>query len=91
MLFTLLFIWSKDSVRKKKIAFLIPTILFGVYNFTGVYGKVPLATCDMRTLICMIGMGMSGVCILYLYNGKSQKDAEHFQNGFSIFFILHTY
>lgn len=88
--FTLLFIWSNDSAHKKKIAFLIPTILFGIYNFIGVYGKVSLATCIMRTLICMISMGMSGVCILYLYNGKKSQRCRTFSKWFFyIFYPAH--
>jgi hypothetical protein len=57
--------WSKNSVLKKKIAFIIPTALFGLYNFIGRYGKVPIETCILSTVICMIGMGMSGIGIIY--------------------------
>jgi hypothetical protein len=59
------FMWSKNSVLKKKIAFIIPTVLFGLYNFIGRYGKVPIETCILSTVVCMIGMGMSGICIIY--------------------------
>ncbi|MBD5105943.1 MAG: hypothetical protein HDT41_03025 [Lachnospiraceae bacterium] len=90
MLFTLLSIWSKDSITKKQIAFILQTILFGVYNFIGRYGKVPFNTCILSTLICMFGMGMSGICILYLYNGKEAKKGRVFSKWFFyIFYPAH--
>ena len=88
--FTLLFIWSKNSILKKKIAFAIPTILFGFYNFIGRYGKVPIETCILNAVICMIGMGMSGICITYFYNGKRAKIGKSFSKWFFyIFYPLH--
>jgi hypothetical protein len=88
--FTLLFIWSKNSVLKKKIAFIIPTALFGLYNFIGRYGKVPIETCILSTVICIIGMGMSGICIIYFYNGKRAKIGRSFSKWFFyIFYPLH--
>lgn len=88
--FTLLFIWSKNSILKKKIAFAIPTILFGFYNFIGRYGKVPIETCILSAVICMIGMGMSGICITYFYNGKRAKIGKSFSKWFFyIFYPLH--
>ncbi len=88
--FTLLFIWSKNSILKKKIAFVIPTVLFGLYNFIGCHGKVPIVTCILSALICMIGMGMSGICIIYFYNGKIAKIGKSFSKWFFyIFYPLH--
>lgn len=88
--FTLLFIWGKNSILKKKIAFVIPTVLFGLYNFIGCYGKIPIGTCILRTVICMISMGMSGICIIYLYNGKRANTGRSFSKWFFyIFYPLH--
>lgn len=88
--FTLLFIWSKESNSKKKIAFLIPTILFGIYNFIARFGKVSLGICIMSAVFCMIGMGMSGICILYLYNGKKSEKGRLFSKWFFyIFYPAH--
>lgn len=88
--FTLLFIWSKNSIYKKKIAFIIPTVLFGLYNFIGCYGNVPIETCIMSTVICIIGMGMSGICIIYFYNGERAKIGRSFSKWFFyIFYPLH--
>lgn len=88
--FTLLFIWSKESLKKKKIAFMIPTVLFGIYNFVGRYGKVSLDVCVMSALVCMIGMGLSGVCITYLYNGKRAERGKTFSKWFFyIFYPAH--
>lgn len=88
--FTLLFIWSKNSKAKKKIAFLIPTILFGIYNFICYYGRVSIGICIISTLICVIGMGMSGICIIYFYNGERAKTGRNFSKWFFyIFYPLH--
>lgn len=88
--FTLLFIWSEASVSKKKIAFLIPTLLFGLYNFIGYYGKVPIETCIFNVVICMLGMSMSGICIIYFYNGERAKKGRTFSKWFFyIFYPLH--
>lgn len=88
--FTLLFIWSRNSVLKKKIAFIIPTALFGIYNFVACFGKVPIETCILSAVICMLGMGMSGVCIVYFYNGKRAEKGRSFSKWFFyIFYPLH--
>ncbi len=88
--FTLLFIWSKNSVLKKKIAFMIPTILFGIYNFISNYGKAPVESCILYSVICMIGMGLSGVFIIYFYNGKRAEKGRNFSKWFFyIFYPLH--
>lgn len=88
--FTLLFHWSRNSEPKKKIAFLIPTILFGIYNFVGRYGHVPLENCIMSTITCVLGMGMSGICIIYLYNGKNAERGRRFSKWFFyIFYPAH--
>ena len=80
--FTLLFIWSNNSILKKKIAFIIPTVLFGLYNFISCYGKLPIETCILNAVICMIGMGMSGICIIYFYNGKRGLKLKYFFYAF---------
>lgn len=88
--FTLLFLWSSNSFRRKQIAFLIPAILFGIYNFVGRLGNVPIETCIIATVACLLGMGMSGVCILYFYNGKKAKRARIFSKWFFyIFYPVH--
>ena len=88
--FTLLFIWSNNSILKKKIAFIIPTVLFGLYNFISCYGKLPIETCILNAVICMIGMGMSGICVIYFYNGKRTEIGRSFSKWFFyIFYPLH--
>lgn len=88
--FTLLFIWSNNSILKKKIAFIIPTVLFGLYNIISCYGKLPIETCILNAVICMIGMGMSGICVIYFYNGKRAEIGRSFSKWFFyIFYPLH--
>lgn len=88
--FTLLFIWSKKSKEKTKIAFLLPTLLFGVYNFVARYGNAPLGTCVSSAVGSMIGMGLAGVCIVYFYNGKRAEKGRKFSKWFFyIFYPAH--
>lgn len=88
--FTLLFIWSRNSDFKKKIAFIIPTVLFGIYNFISNYGKAPVESYILYSVICMIGMGLSGVFIIYFYNGKRAEKGRDFSKWFFyIFYPLH--
>lgn len=84
--FTLLFIWSKNSILKKKIAFIIPTILFGVYIFIARYGKASIESCIISALIFMSGMVMAGICITHFYN---KKRAEHGRNFSKWFFYIY--
>ena len=72
------------------MAFAIPTVLFRLYNFIGRYGKVAIETCILSAVICMIGMGMSGICIIYFYNGERAKIGRSFSKWFFyIFYPLH--
>ncbi len=88
--FTLLFTWSKKSVAKRKIAFLIPILLFGLYNFIGRYGRVSMINCVFQTVMCIVGMGMAGICILYFYNGEKSEQYTQFSKWFFyIFYPAH--
>ncbi len=88
--FTLLFIWSKNSTLKKKIAFFVPTVLWALYNLIARIGKVPIEHCILSAVFCMIGMGMSGICIIYFYNGKRANIGRNFSKWFFyIFYPLH--
>ncbi len=85
-IFTLLFLWSYGSRQRQKLAFLIPTLLFGLYNFAGRYGRISLGLCLYHTLLCMLGMGLAGFCILELYSGRKTKFGARFPKWFFYWF-----
>ena len=88
--FTLLFIWSKDSQSKKKIAFAIPTVLYGIYAFVACYGRMATDICILYTAVSTLSMAMSGVCITCFYNGKRAEKGRAFSKWFFyIFYPAH--
>ena len=90
--FTLLFLWAKKSDKKKKIAFLLPALLFGIFNFVGRLGKVSIVMSLFCAVGCMIGMGLSGICIIYFYNGKRWEKGKTFSKWFFyIFYPAHLF
>ena len=90
-IYTLLFIWAKSSGKQKKIAFAISTLIFGCMNFLGGIEHFTASENILYALLSMIGMGLAGFCILYLYNGKQAVKGKKSLNGFSIPFIPHIY
>lgn len=88
--FTLLFIWAKNSKAKTKIAFFLPTLLFGFYNFIARYGKLSLGKSILYAAMPMIGMGLAGICICCFYNGKRAERGKNFSKWFFyIFYPAH--
>ena len=89
-IFTLLFIWSKDSISKKKCAFLFSAALFGSMNFIAGIGKCETHWNIIRSIGSISGIIISALFILYWYNGKRsgrwQKTLKWF---FYMFYPLH--
>ncbi len=81
-IYTLLFIWAKSSGKRKKIAFLISTLLFGCMNFLGGMEHFAMSENILYALLSMVGMGAAGFCILYLYNGKQAVKGKKFSKWF---------
>ena len=81
-IYTLLFIWAKSSQKRKKIAFVIATLLFGFMNFLGGIEHFTTSENILYALLSMIGMGLAGFCILYLYNGKQAVKGKKFSKWF---------
>jgi hypothetical protein len=81
-IYTLLFIWAKSSQERKKAAFLISIILFGLMNFLGGIEHFTTSENILYALLSMIGMGLAGFCILYLYNGKQAVKGRKFSKWF---------
>lgn len=88
--FTLLFIWSRDSDSKKKIAFAIPTVLYCIYTFIACYGNMSTGICILYTAVSTLSMAMSGICITCFYNGKRAEKGRNFSKWFFyIFYPAH--
>lgn len=81
-IYTLLFLWARDSDKKTKIAFAASIFLFGVFNFLGGIGKFAFATNILYAVLAVVGMGLAGICIVFLYNGKRMKTGQNFSKWF---------
>ncbi len=81
-IYTLLFIWAKSSGKRKKVDFAISVLLFGFMNFLGGIEHFTTSENILYALLSMIGMGLAGFCILYLYNGKQAVKGKKFSKWF---------
>lgn len=89
-IFTLLFVWSQDSTAKKKIAFVVSALVFGIFNFVGGIGRFSVQTNILYALASMIGIALGGIAILYLYNGKRMERGKTFSKWFFyLFYPIH--
>ena len=88
--FTLLFIWAKDSRNKIKTSFLISMCLFGIFNFMGGIGRFPMSTNIIYALGSMVGIALAGIVIVFLYNGKIMEKGKIFSKWFFyLFYPVH--
>ena len=91
-LFTLLFAWAGTSDRKKKIAFALSVLLFGVFQFVSGIGSVPVSVNLLRSVLSVSGMAASGICILFLYNGERMHVGSKFSKWFFyLFYPVHLW
>lgn len=89
-IYTLLFIWSKGSEKKNKLAFLLAIIIFGVKKFLGGINQFTIEQNTLFVILSMMGMGTAAVCILFLYNGKRSEKGKNFSKWFFyLFYPLH--
>lgn len=86
MMFTLLFIWSKGSDKKIKLSFIIAVLLFAAFNLAGGIGRFSMTTNILYALGSMVGTGLSGIVIAYLYNGKRMEKGRVFSKWFFYWF-----
>ena len=84
--FTVLFVWAKDSERKKGVAFLTAMVLFGGMIFLGGIGRISIAMNLMYAVFGMLGVGLSGIVILYFYNGRRMEKGRKFSKWFFYWF-----
>lgn len=90
--FTLLFIWARESKRRLKITYFISCVLFGLLNFwiESIDKRFPIYKDIIFALGGMAGMALSGVVIIYLYNGKRIEKGRTFSKWFFYaFYPLH--
>lgn len=85
-IFTLLFIWSKGSDKKIKLSFIIAVLLFAAFNLAGGIGRFSVTTNILYALGSMVGIGLSGIVIVYLYNGKRMEKGRVFSKWFFYWF-----
>lgn len=85
-IFTLLFIWSKGSDKKIKLSFTIAVLLFAAFNLAGGIGRFSMTTNILYALGSMVGTGLSGIVITYLYNGKRLEKGRVFSKWFFYWF-----
>ena len=89
-IFTLLFLWAKNSDGRLKLAFLLCAVLFGLVNFVGGLTIFPLAINLRNSFFSMAGIGLAAFCILCLYNGQRAKRAQNFSKWFFyLFYPVH--
>lgn len=88
--FTLLFSWAGEERRKKKTAFVMSASVYGAFSFFGGLGRFPLGRNLVYMLGSMTGIVLSGVVILYFYNGKQTKRGRKFSKWFFyLFYPVH--
>lgn len=85
-IFTLLFIWSKGSDKKIKLSFIIAVLLFAAFNLAGGIGRFSVTANILYALGSMVGTGLSGIVIVYLYNGKRMEKGRGFSKWFFYWF-----
>lgn len=85
-IFTLLFIWSRNSEIKIKYAFAVSMLLFGTFNFLGGIGEFSIKTNIIYAIGSMLGIALAGIAIIYFYNGKRMNKGKKFSKWFFYFF-----
>lgn len=89
-MFTVLFVWARGDERRVKLSYLISLLFFGLYQYMGFSGVLSAGKNIVNTLAGMAGIALSGVCILYLYNGQRARRGQGFSKWFFyIFYPAH--
>lgn len=90
--FTLLFINAGNSEEKLKRAFLISAGMVGVFDFLDGVGKLTIGMNAVYAVVNVTGILLSGISIIYLYNGKRMQRGRTFSKWFFyIFYPAHLF
>ena len=85
-IFTLLFIRADGDRTRIKNAFALIFPIFALFDFIGRTGLVPLWQNVFMSLCAASGIALSGVCIVYAYNGRRGRHTGAFSKWFFFFF-----
>lgn len=89
-IFTLLFLWADGSEDKTKTAFILSTLLFGLFTFVNGIGMFPIRINIFYSLTSMVGIALAGIVMIYFYNGKRMEKGRKFSKWFFyLFYPLH--
>lgn len=89
-MFTVLFVWARGDERRVKLSFVISALFFGLYQYVGLSAVLPSGKNLINALSGMSAIALSGVCIVYLYNGQRAQRGQGFSKWFFyIFYPAH--
>ena len=88
--FTLLFVWSRNSAPRTKLAMILCLLFFASPTFFGGYGVVPLGKVIFVSLVRVSGIGLAALCLIFFNNGNRGKRNTAFSKWFFyIFYPAH--
>lgn len=88
--FTLLFVWSRNSAPRTKIAMALCLLFFAGATFLRGYGVALLGQVIRISLLSILGISLAGICFVFFYNGKQRKETTAFSKWFFyIFYPAH--
>ena len=85
-LYVLLFDRAGEDKGRIARAFLIVTLLFGVYDFVGWFGFLPLWQVALHALGVMAGPAAAAIVLLFFYNGQPSKAGKKASKWFFYWF-----
>lgn len=89
-LFTVFFIWAKDSRKRKFVAYGGAMLVYAAFELWRDYGWRSMSHIALSALYGMIAIACSGICILFFYNGKRIEKGRTFSKWFFyVFYPAH--
>ena len=90
-IFTLLFLWAKNSDGRLKLAFLLCAVLFGLVNFVGGLTIIfPLAINLRNSFFSMAGIGLAAFASSVCTTDSARKRAQNFSKWFFLSLLSST-